>query len=912
MRTLTTTLEAAQKSGGATFTKIVLTPPAAGDDLTYLNSSYGTTPNIILKTVWTEEGELQSAIVVLDNRNSELDDINFDAYKGVISSGAKGTAGIEYSAKAPLWVTSQHEITNVKQKTLAVQLNLKGVFNWWQDLPPEGDAYTVKEIMMVIANPALSGTGAYPTIASFSHCTGTGGASSAYTIDWDDEDALADTVTPANSFRITRGDSRYDVWKKCLTYFDGVSRIEADGHIHIFKASSGTASTVILRPNAVGDETNITEEVSTGAAHWSVVDEVIADELTTYLMEGTIASYKRDLYKIGSTAVSGIISGITVTARCAIGGANPPDRKSMKITMKTGGTVYEGDEETLSEVAWANFTKAWATNPQTGKAWTFIDIASLQIGISMRNGHSSTSTVKSVCTQIFVTVSYTSTNYVYALTAGSHPFFDKGYQRRLVNPNKIVVDSLSTDDVKYTGSATSATDYAKMPVTRYYEMHLVSDAQAVAIATAIQKRFTLEAESGNGNVPPNVGQEMWDYVAIVDLFDGQTRYGNVGYIQETITQTERGMYLSFGKPILGGNLDIYGSLTGKPGEITTSSLKSEIDNIYRYLSMAFNQDNVTEILPARMVYSKTHELQNYTFTPNDPDTNNFKWEDVVLVYKGTAYNITDGNTKITGPPVVNNKYVWWDYSGDKGVFQVSVTRPTLEAGDCLVAYNESGVPLIITQETLLSGGVLTTGSIVADLLETRLVLATTVIAGTEGGDRVELSSAGLLCVGQYIKLWNNQTGGGSKFGYIELLVSDSSMVITAPAAGLILSSGGSIVCGNDVIPQTPGGNDLGLATALWGTVYCTYLGDATHYITTAYITTINATTINITTILPTHVGSSGSYVTDAFVTTYYSNGNTGQTVAGAGMDFTDSIGGGNWHLHFDGGILTTATYTPPP
>ena len=70
-------------------------------------------------------------------------------------------------------------------------------------------------------------------------------------------------------------------------------------------------ATETLRPNAVGDETNITGE-SAVVDHYTLVDEAETDDDSTYVYENT-DTYHRDLYGVENHSVgSGTINNIKV------------------------------------------------------------------------------------------------------------------------------------------------------------------------------------------------------------------------------------------------------------------------------------------------------------------------------------------------------------------------------------------------------------------------------------------------------------------------------------------------------------------------------------------------------------------------------------------------------------------------
>ena len=164
-----------------------------------------------------------------------------------------------------------------------------------------------------------------------------------------------------------------------------------------------------LRPNAAGDECNIRNQ--TGAAcpdHYQNVDEAVSDGHTTKVVEwqSPYTTWYRDLYNIeDSGAGTGDINKVTVYARCVHMGGTP-NQASLKIAIKTGGTAFEGSEETLTG-SWVNYSKEWATNPDTGLAWTWAEINSLQAGLAMRNINTADGAGSSSnCTQVWVEVDY--------------------------------------------------------------------------------------------------------------------------------------------------------------------------------------------------------------------------------------------------------------------------------------------------------------------------------------------------------------------------------------------------------------------------------------------------------------------------------------------------------------------------
>ncbi len=133
-------------------------------------------------------------------------------------------------------------------------------------------------------------------------------------------------------------------------------------------------------------------------------------------------------------------------------------------------------------------------------------------------------------------------DYEYKLAvSGEHTFFHKELRNRFVNPNKVVVESHEAHDPQYTGSDTSATSFALLPKTETIRLRLASDVEANNIATARIETYELNAEKGSVKVPMNVGQEVWDYIKVTDSRQGDSREGNVRYIQRNVEVTRNGL-----------------------------------------------------------------------------------------------------------------------------------------------------------------------------------------------------------------------------------------------------------------------------------------------------------------------------------------------------------------------------------
>jgi len=164
-------------------------------------------------------------------------------------------------------------------------------------------------------------------------------------------------------------------------------------------------ATEILRPNAAGDETNLTPYAA--GSNYQQVDEASPDDETTNVYPNP-SGWLRDFYNLDNHSVgSGTINKITVY--CEIRGSKVTSH-SAKIAIKSGtgsgnpDTISEGSQINLpSNTAYNSYNYEWTTNPATSSAWTWDEIDHLQAGVSMiDNGIG-----RPACTQVYVEVDYT-------------------------------------------------------------------------------------------------------------------------------------------------------------------------------------------------------------------------------------------------------------------------------------------------------------------------------------------------------------------------------------------------------------------------------------------------------------------------------------------------------------------------
>ena len=156
----------------------------------------------------------------------------------------------------------------------------------------------------------------------------------------------------------------------------------------------------------------------------------------------------------------------------------------------------------------------------------------------------------------FLDPTTTGTTYAYEYkfnVSGDHTFWNKSIRLRFVNPNREIVKSGEGHDNPYSGEATSATSYALAPKTHTVRRRLTSSTEAGNIAAAMIESNELDDERGFVTVPMNVGQERWDYIKVTDSRQGDTRVGNIQYLQRNVKiplgrePMTFNMTLSFGK-----------------------------------------------------------------------------------------------------------------------------------------------------------------------------------------------------------------------------------------------------------------------------------------------------------------------------------------------------------------------------
>jgi len=162
-------------------------------------------------------------------------------------------------------------------------------------------------------------------------------------------------------------------------------------------------ATETLRPTGAGDETNLTPSP---APNWDAVNDIAPDEDATLVLASWYASWYRDFYQCGDILIaSGTINKITVYVRARA--TTNPNWNNLVIPIKTSGGTISESPQMMTTGSWADYSRDWATNPETGNPWTIAEINGLQIGCRMRRPKSDTNLYDTRATQVYLVVDYT-------------------------------------------------------------------------------------------------------------------------------------------------------------------------------------------------------------------------------------------------------------------------------------------------------------------------------------------------------------------------------------------------------------------------------------------------------------------------------------------------------------------------
>ncbi len=243
---------------------------------------------------------------------------------------------------------------------------------------------------------------------------------------------------------------------------------------------------------------------------------------------------------------------------------------------------------------------------------------------------------------IFVpTVSGSSYDYEYNDAVTEHNFFAKSVRKRVIIPNKVVVESHPDHEAYYSGEATDSDSFDALGryIGAYIALRVESNDQCDDIAEARIKNLRLDASRGHGFTPMNCGQEVIDYVKITDSWVGDSRIGNIGFI--------RRKYLNTGKPE-DFSMEFGFGKTERGGLTRPAFEQTDLNTIMEYIDERFNE-LIQWLLDMLEVIPKLHvekQLVIPVLIPLAPQVNT----DVVTDIAATT---ATGNLEITDLGVPN-------------------------------------------------------------------------------------------------------------------------------------------------------------------------------------------------------------------------------------------------------------------
>jgi len=211
------------------------------------------------------------------------------------------------------------------------------------------------------------------------------------------------TTSPGDVILDTFTDNVTDSFNDESLIFSKSNLVVDGGQVKL--TAGGAGSTETLRPNADGDETEVSEQEPATGAHWDKVDDVTSDDDTTYIATNSYL-WEEDLYNIPDHSTgSGSINYVKVYAVAK--SMQDPAAENIYVQIKTNGLEDDGTAYMTTQ-SYTTFSHQWDTNPQTGQPWTWDEIDALQIGVGLLRpaGIGGPATRYTRCTQVYAEVNY--------------------------------------------------------------------------------------------------------------------------------------------------------------------------------------------------------------------------------------------------------------------------------------------------------------------------------------------------------------------------------------------------------------------------------------------------------------------------------------------------------------------------
>lgn len=155
--------------------------------------------------------------------------------------------------------------------------------------------------------------------------------------------------------------------------------------------------TQTLRPNASGSYNEIAYPTYgySGKYHWEIVSNQ-QDEERGYPVYDTRKEYLIDTYTLPNPSRLGSITNVRIYIRCQ----GWPNDCYFKTVIYNGSSLQYGTE-CSGGTGWTDYYTDYAVNPWTSQPWTWDQLDSLQAGVALNAGPSST---YAECSEVWVVV----------------------------------------------------------------------------------------------------------------------------------------------------------------------------------------------------------------------------------------------------------------------------------------------------------------------------------------------------------------------------------------------------------------------------------------------------------------------------------------------------------------------------
>lgn len=118
---------------------------------------------------------------------------------------------------------------------------------------------------------------------------------------------------------------------------------------------------------------------------------------------------------------------------------------------------------------------------------------------------------------------------------------------------------------------------------------------------------------------------------------------------------------------------------------------------------------------------------------NSPSTGSIAWTAFSIQYAGVAYPVAAGNTA--------NTFVWWRHNNGSPLLQTGNTVPQdLTEKDLILFGNKNGTGIFLPGASLVDGGLIVNGTILADALSANSVTAPKILAGAVDATKIAANS----------------------------------------------------------------------------------------------------------------------------------------------------------------------------